>query len=83
VANSGDGTVSRIDPRANRVVATIAIGGAPQAVAIADGRAWVTVDAQTIPASELASADGTLRIESRADVDYMDPALAYVPLSVQ
>ena len=83
VANSGDGTVTRIDPRTDKVVATIAVGGSPQAITVAGGRAWVTVDAQTISPSGAAAGGGTLRIDSLSDVDFMDPALAYTPLSGQ
>lgn len=43
VANSGDGTVSRIDPRTNHVIATIPVGHRPQGIAIAAGAVWVTV----------------------------------------
>lgn len=82
VADSGDGTITRIDPGTGRVQATIAVGGSPQAIAIARGRAWVTVDAQSIrPGGR--SGGGTLRMVSAADVDYMDPALAYASGSVQ
>jgi peptide/nickel transport system substrate-binding protein len=80
VANSGNGTVSRIDPQTNRVIATVAVGGSPQALTIADGRAWVTVDPSVFP-STVAASGGTLRIDAAYDVDYMDPALAYEPLS--
>jgi YVTN family beta-propeller protein len=83
VANSGDGTVSRIDPRNNKVRATLAVGGSPQQITVAEGRAWVTVDAQTIRPPTFASERGTLRIASQIDVDHMDPALAYQPLSSQ
>ena len=31
-------------PRTNKVIATITVGGSPQAITIADGRVWVTVD---------------------------------------
>ena len=48
VANSGDGTVTRIDPSTDKAIATIAVGGSPQALTVADGRVWVTVDAQSI-----------------------------------
>ena len=48
VANSGDGTVTRIDPKTNKTT-TIAVGGSPQAITVTGDRAWVTVDAQTIP----------------------------------
>ncbi len=83
VANSGDGTVTRIDPGTDRVVATIALGGSPQAITVADGRVWVTVDAQTVPSTDLASGGGTLRMESQLDPKYMDPALAGLPPSWQ
>ncbi|MGZ4331058.1 MAG: BTAD domain-containing putative transcriptional regulator [Solirubrobacteraceae bacterium] len=83
VANSGDGTVSRIDPASNKVVATIAVGGSPQAITIADGRAWVTVDAQSVGPTAPGAGGGTLRIESPIDVDHMDPALAFGPLSLK
>jgi YVTN family beta-propeller protein len=42
VANSVDGSVSRIDPVADRVVATIHVGSAPFGVAAGDGAVWVT-----------------------------------------
>ena len=41
VANSGDGTVSRIDPETNEVVATIEVGGAPEEVAAHEFSVWV------------------------------------------
>jgi YVTN family beta-propeller protein len=83
VANSGDGTVDRIDPRTDRVVARIAAGGSPQAVTVANGRAWVTIDAQTIRPATTPKVGSTLRMDSQSDVDFMDPALAYAPLSWQ
>jgi YVTN family beta-propeller protein len=42
VANSGDGTISRIDPDTNSVK-TISVGHRPLGVAVADGLVWVTV----------------------------------------
>jgi YVTN family beta-propeller protein len=83
VANGGDGTVSRINPRNGKLLATVAVGGSPQQITVADGRAWVTVDAQTIRPPTVASSRSTLRIASQIDVDHMDPALAYQPLSSQ
>ena len=56
--------------------ATIAVGGSPQAITIADGKAWVTVDEQSIAPSRGAPDGGTLRIVSSSDVPTMDPALA-------
>jgi YVTN family beta-propeller protein len=41
VANSGDGTVSRIDSATNRVIATIAVGGRPTHLAAGFGAVWV------------------------------------------
>ncbi len=38
-----DGTVSRIDPETNRIVATIHIGHSPGSVAVGYGRVWVAV----------------------------------------
>jgi peptide/nickel transport system substrate-binding protein len=83
VANSGDGTVTRIDPDTDKPLATIAVGGSPQAIAVAGGRAWVTVAARTIPAPGLAARGGTARLDAKYDVDYLDPALAYVPPSTR
>ena len=83
VANSGDGTVTRIDPVTDRKIATIAVGGSPQAVAVAGDRAWVTVDALTIPATDLASDGGTARLVSQYDVDSMDPAVTESTVSLQ
>ena len=83
VANAGDGTVTRIDPATDRVRATIEVGGSPAALTVAGGRVWVAVDAQSIAPSRGGSGGGTLRIVSGYDVDYMDPALAYQPLSWQ
>jgi YVTN family beta-propeller protein len=76
VANSGDGTVSRIDPLTDRVQ-TISVGGSPQPITIADQRAWVTVDPQSIAPARGGAGGGTLPMASSLDVDFMDPALAY------
>jgi YVTN family beta-propeller protein len=83
VANSGDGTVTRLNPGTNKAIATIPVGGSPQAIAIVGHRAWVTVDALTVPAGPRPLTGGVARLDSPYDVDYMDPALAYSPLSWQ
>ena len=70
-------------PAPDRVVARIAVGGSPQAITIADGRAWVTVDAQAIAPADLASRGGTLRMDTPYGVDTLDPALAYYTVSEQ
>ena len=81
VANSGDGTVSKLDPRTGQVSATILVGGSPQDVVVADGRVWVSVRPRRV--LDQAETGGTVRVETPGDVDFLDPALAYVPLSVQ
>ena len=68
VANSGDGTVTRIDPMSDTKT-TIAVGGSPQAITVAGGRAWVTVDAQTIPPSGVAPSGGRARLVAHSDVE--------------
>jgi YVTN family beta-propeller protein len=75
VANSGDGTVTRIDPVTDKKT-TIAVGGSPQAITVAGGRAWVTVDAQTISPTGVAPSRGRARLVARYDAGPMDPALA-------
>jgi YVTN family beta-propeller protein len=46
VANSRDGTVSRIDPQSNKVIATIHVGSSPQRIAVGAGAVWVSVQAR-------------------------------------
>ena len=43
VANSDDGTVTRIDPASNQVTAAIPIGNRPYAVTAGHGAVWVSV----------------------------------------
>jgi len=43
VTNNLAGTVTRIDPKSNRVLATIKVGGNPAWVAVTADRVWVTV----------------------------------------
>jgi YVTN family beta-propeller protein len=42
-ANSGDGTVSRLNPRTGRTT-TIKLGGSPDRLAFSDGLVWVGID---------------------------------------
>jgi YVTN family beta-propeller protein len=81
VANSGDGTVTRINPTTDKPV-TIRVGGSPQALTVAAGRVYVTVDARSIAPSPPGSPDGTLRMVSFNDVDSIDPALAATEFSL-
>ncbi len=81
VANNGDGTVSRVDPRTAQVTDTIEIGASPQDILFADGRVWVSVRPRRVEPEE--APGGTIRMETTIDVDYLDPALAYQPLSFQ
>jgi YVTN family beta-propeller protein len=39
--NTGDGTVSRIDPRTNRVIETIHVAGCPVGITVGAGAVWV------------------------------------------
>jgi YVTN family beta-propeller protein len=41
VSNNGNGTVSRVDPTSDRVVATVDVGGAPAGIAAGAGSVWV------------------------------------------
>jgi YVTN family beta-propeller protein len=43
VANAGDNSLSRIDPRTNRVVQAIGVGKSPAAVATGGGAVWVAL----------------------------------------
>lgn len=43
VANSGDTSVSRVDPSSNEVADTLSVDHPPQGVAFAGGLAWVTL----------------------------------------
>ena len=45
VANQYSGTMSRIDPRRDRVTASVAVGGAPTSLAMSSGRLWAGVGA--------------------------------------
>ena len=49
VANTSDGTVSRIDPETYEVVKTIEVGNAPAGIAVYEGRVWVSVQAPLTP----------------------------------
>jgi peptide/nickel transport system substrate-binding protein len=82
VANSRDGTVSRIDPRTNDVTKTIKIGGSPQGIAVAAGKLWVSTQNRVLGPSS--PSGGRLRIESQGDFfDTLDPALAFTSLAWQ
>lgn len=74
VANSGDGTVSRINPRTDRVT-QISVGGSPQAVVVAAGRAWVTVDAPEFPSGG-ARGDTLREVFNDTAFTGLDPAIA-------
>jgi YVTN family beta-propeller protein len=83
VANSRDGTVSRIDPRSNRVIQTITVGGSPDQVVVSAGRVWATVQAASLPTSEVLG--GAVRIVQQKDFNSTDPALmgSYGPQAAQ
>jgi peptide/nickel transport system substrate-binding protein len=81
VANSGDGTVSRLDPRTGDVADTIPVGASPQDVVVADGRVWVSVRPRR--GIDRAKPGGTLSVETTAELESLDPVLAYDSASWQ
>src|SRR5439155_25113236 len=72
VANSGSGSVARIDPATNRVVRTIATGARPARIAVDGDSVWVTVQRGPVPAA----AGGVARFDLAANPT-LDPAVAY------
>jgi YVTN family beta-propeller protein len=50
IANSGDDTVSKVDPANNKVVQTFAVPGAPDDVLVSDGYVWVATKSGEIVA---------------------------------
>jgi YVTN family beta-propeller protein len=81
VANSGDGTVSRLDPRTGDVADTIPVGASPQDVVVAEGRVWVSVRPRR--GIDRAEPGGTVSVETTAELESLDPALAYESASWQ
>jgi peptide/nickel transport system substrate-binding protein len=71
VANGGDGTVMRLDPRSGRVKRTIRLGGTPNALAFAAGYVWVAV-APAPPRPP--PAGGVARFTVKDDFGSLDPA---------
>jgi branched-chain amino acid transport system substrate-binding protein len=67
VLNSADNTISQVDPRSGRLVATFAAGSAPVALAAGNGALWVGNAAARLP-SEV---EGTM---FPASVTQLDPA---------
>ena len=59
VADSGEGTVDRVSPQSNTVVASIAVGTGPDCVTFFDDRVWVT-DALGATVSEIDPAENTV-----------------------
>jgi peptide/nickel transport system substrate-binding protein len=83
VANSGDGTVTRIDPTTDKPVKTITVGGSPQGIIVAANRVWTSVQPGTGPPVD-AGRGGTAHLRVAQNVvDSMDPALAYITYSMQ
>jgi YVTN family beta-propeller protein len=70
VANEYSGTVSRIDPSRNAVVATVAIGGQPTSLTVAGARLWAGADANGD-----SHRGGTLVLASVLRFPSVDPAL--------
>jgi branched-chain amino acid transport system substrate-binding protein len=54
------GTLSKIDPVRNRVVHVTPLGGTPRGLAAGDGRVWVAVGGNAVPAAEPVSGYATV-----------------------
>ena len=70
VANAARGTVTKVDPRTNRVVSVTHIGNAPRGLAAAADRLWVTVAAAGgVPARDAGrAASGGVRSSTCSEV---------------
>jgi YVTN family beta-propeller protein len=66
VVNSGDGTVSRIDPASGKVSATIRVGRNPAAIAVGGGMVWV---AEPSSRAVVRIDPATNRVTSRVTLD--------------
>jgi ABC-type transport system substrate-binding protein len=73
VADSASGTVTRVDPRTDRIQATIRVGGSPQALVFADGRIWTTIDPRS-PTPPGGTHGAILKLVASYQVSTMDPA---------
>jgi peptide/nickel transport system substrate-binding protein len=73
VANAGDDSVSRVDPRANASLRSISVGDAPSAIAIGDGAVWVA-NAQDATVSRIDPA--TNRVVATIDVGHRPQGVA-------
>ena len=71
MANGGDGTLTRVDERTNKRTAHVTVGGSPQALVVADGKVWVSV--QPRPAAQ--PSGGTLVVSVPSFIHQFDPAL--------
>lgn len=71
VANSGDDTVSKIDPTTNEVIAEVPVPGGPEDVLVRYGYAWVISDDGTFARIEPETGDPEFlyRYRSGADLD--------------
>ena len=69
MANAGDGTLTRIDERTGRPTAHVTVGGSPQALVVAEGKVWVSV--QPSPAAE--PSGGTLVVSVPTDSHAVRP----------
>jgi len=74
VANSGDGTLSRIDPSTDRIVKTVSLANLPRGLAVSPSGVYVAVRS-----SGREHRGGTLRVSQNFPPDFIDPALAYSP----
>jgi YVTN family beta-propeller protein len=76
VSNSASGTLSKIDPGRVRVVKTIRLTNSPRGLAVTPNGVYVAVRS-----TGLSHRGGTVRVGSNAPFDFIDPALAYSPMT--
>jgi YVTN family beta-propeller protein len=73
VANSGDGSLSRINPATNSVTRAISVGETPVAVAVGEGSVWVA-DSSDDAVDRIDP--GTNRVAERIAVEHQPQGLA-------
>ena len=76
VANGGDGTLSEVDPATVKVLKSVPLGNPPRDVVRVPNGVYVTVGSN---GSE--HRGGNLQVATISEPDFIDPALAYSPIT--
>ena len=86
VANQYSGTVSRIDPRRDRVLSSVAVGGTPTSLTFNGGRLWVGVAAASGShrgGTLVIVTPGPLHLEQQISGLTIDPAFYTKPRTIR